>query len=365
MARPDPARRRRPWRRTRAYRLTRTVVLTVTLAVGGVWWSRADEPAPAPVTATDATPVAPSAGNGERAGAGAAAGDRRPDPAATTPAGGSAKEPSGAAGPPSITGPGRTDGPTRGRSGPATSTPPTGPTRASGPAQGRPGQPTPTPSSGPARAAGPAKGRPGQPTPTPPTGPSRTTGPANSRPGPARPLSPAAHPPPPPPARPKTPPPPRPPAPLPRSRPTTFTLPYLGIEAPVVDLRLDRHRQLTAPPDDKSNLVGWYADGPSPGENGTVIVVGHRDTRAGPAVFIGLDAVTPGRRVELRRVDGRTAVYTVDAVKTYDKANFPSREVYGARARPELRLITCGGGYDRRTGYTGNIVVYAHLTATR
>ena len=98
---------------------------------------------------------------------------------------------------------------------------------------------------------------------------------------------------------------------------------------------------------------------------GTVIVVGHRDTRAGPAVFVGLDAVTRGRLVELRRADGRTAVYTVDAVKTYDKANFPSREVYGARARPELRLITCGGAYHRRTGYTANIVVYAHLTATR
>ncbi|WUB77550.1 class F sortase [Streptomyces sp. NBC_00576] len=182
-------------------------------------------------------------------------------------------------------------------------------------------------------------------------------GPAAGRPGPAGPTPPAAHP--------NVPAPPRPPALLPRSRPTTLTLPYLDIEAPVVDLRLDRHRQLTAPPDDNSNLVGWYADGPSPGENGTVIVVGHRDTRAGPAVFVGLDAVTPGRPVELRRADGRTAIYTVDAVKTYDKANFPSRDVYGARARPELRLITCGGAYDRRTGYTGNIVVYAHLTATR
>ncbi|ELP63040.1 sortase family protein, partial [Streptomyces turgidiscabies Car8] len=166
-------------------------------------------------------------------------------------------------------------------------------------------------------------------------------------------------------ARPGGPATPRVPALLPRSRPTTLTVPYLDVEAPVVDLHLDRHGQLTAPPDDNSNLAGWYADGPSPGENGTVIVVGHRDTRAGAAVFIGLDAVTPGRRVELRRADGRTAVYTVDAVKTYDKAHFPSKEVYGARARPELRLITCGGGYDRRTGYSGNIVVYAHLTATR
>jgi hypothetical protein len=39
--------------------------------------------------------------------------------------------------------------------------------------------------------------------------------------------------------------------------------------------------------------------------------------------------------------------------------------VYGARSRPELRLITCGGTYDRRTGYSGNLVVFAHLTQVR
>ncbi|MEH0422123.1 class F sortase [Streptomyces sp. B21-083] len=289
MERRNDIRRPRPWRRTRAYRLTRTVVLTVALAVGGVWWARVDEPAPAPVTVTGGAPVAPPTG--------------RPGQAA--------------------------------------------PARAGSPANGRPEQAAPTP------AGGSANGRPEQAVPTP----TRTGGPARGRPGPARPAPPGVHP-----GRPATP---RGPALLPRSRPTKLTVPYIDVEAPVVDLHLDRHGQLTAPPGDNSNLVGWYADGPSPGENGTVIVVGHRDTRAGAAVFIGLDAVTPGRRVELRRADGRTAVYTVDAVRTYDKAHFPSKEVYGARARPELRLITCGGGYDRRTGYSGNIVVYAHLTSTR
>ncbi|NEC89202.1 class F sortase [Streptomyces sp. SID12501] len=312
MALPDRARRPRPWRRTRAYRLTRTVVLTVTLAVGGVWWARVDEPTPAPVTATDGTPVAPSTGNGGNAGTGRAARERSPAPTTPTPVA----------------------GPAKGRSEPAGPGPHTRPTRAAGPTEGRSEPDGPALPAAPTPAAGPAKGRPGSAGRTPPT---------------AHPSAPAT---------------PRAPALLPRSRPTRLGLPYLDVEAPVVDLRLDRHGQLSAPPDNNSNLVGWYADGPSPGENGTVIVVGHRDTRAGPAVFVGLDEVTPGRRVELRRADGRTAVYTVYAVKTYDKANFPSREVYGARARPELRLITCGGGYDRRTGYTGNIVVYAHLTAT-
>ncbi|MER5213427.1 class F sortase [Streptomyces sp. NPDC002838] len=162
----------------------------------------------------------------------------------------------------------------------------------------------------------------------------------------------------------------RPPAPppvrlLPRSRATRLVIPYLDVDAPVMGLRLDRERRLPAPPDSKSNLVGWYAQGPSPGEQGTAVAVGHLDTDTGPAVFAGLTELKPGRSVEVRRADGRTAVYTVDAIKKYEKANFPDREVYGPRGRPELRLITCGGTYNRRTGYSGNLVVFAHLTKVR
>ncbi|WP_328870268.1 class F sortase [Streptomyces sp. NBC_00287] len=157
----------------------------------------------------------------------------------------------------------------------------------------------------------------------------------------------------------------RPTAPLPRSRATRLSIGYLDLDAPVMDLRLDRERRLPAPPDDDPNLVGWYADGPSPGEQGTAVAVGHLDTDSGPAVFAGLTELRRGRLVEIRRADGRTAVYAVDAVKSYEKDRFPNDEVYGARGRPELRLITCGGDYDRRTGYSGNVVVFAHLVKIR
>ncbi|GGN90231.1 hypothetical protein GCM10011579_086000 [Streptomyces albiflavescens] len=156
-----------------------------------------------------------------------------------------------------------------------------------------------------------------------------------------------------------------PPTPLPRSPATSLRIPYFSLEAPVVRLRLDGERRLTAPPVDDPKLVGWYEGGPTPGEAGTAVAVGHRDTRTGPAVFVALGRLRPGRLVEVRRADGRTAVYTVDAVKTYEKAHFPNKEVYGDRGRPELRLITCGGVYDRKKGYAGNIVVFAHLTETR
>ncbi|MCC5475024.1 class F sortase [Streptomyces barringtoniae] len=156
-----------------------------------------------------------------------------------------------------------------------------------------------------------------------------------------------------------------PPGPLPRSRPTSFRVPSLGIDAPITAIGLDRERQLEAPPVDEPKLVGWYEGGPTPGESGTAIAVGHRDTRTGPAVFAALAQVKPCRLIEVRRADGRTAVYAVDRMKVYDKAGFPDKEVYAQTGRPELRVLTCGGFYTRRSGYTSNAVVFAHLIATK
>jgi hypothetical protein len=55
----------------------------------------------------------------------------------------------------------------------------------------------------------------------------------------------------------------------------------------------------------------------------------------------------------------------VDAVEVYSARDFPDAKVYGAAHRPELRVITCGGGYSKATGYQGNVVVFAHLTGSR
>ncbi|MYR56763.1 sortase, partial [Streptomyces sp. SID625] len=75
--------------------------------------------------------------------------------------------------------------------------------------------------------------------------------------------------------------------------------------------------------------------GPTPGESGTALAVGHRDTTTGAAVFAALGQVEPGRSIEVRRADGRTAVYTVDKVRVFDKDRFPDKEVYGRSRRPE------------------------------
>ncbi|MER7957009.1 class F sortase [Streptomyces sp. NPDC096030] len=151
-------------------------------------------------------------------------------------------------------------------------------------------------------------------------------------------------------------------APLTRSRATSIAVPSITIEAPVIDLGLDRSGKLTTPPIENPRIVGWYAGGPAPGERGTAIVVGHRDTRTGPAIFLNLDSLDRGNTVRIARADGKVAVFTVDKVRTYTKKEFPDREVYASTDRAELRLLTCGGSFDPKKGYESNVVVYAHLT---
>jgi hypothetical protein len=43
-----------------------------------------------------------------------------------------------------------------------------------------------------------------------------------------------------------------------------------------------------------------------------------------------------------------------------DKDDFPTELVYGSTDEPTLRLVTCGGSFDRGArSYVANIIVYA------
>ncbi|GHH83952.1 class F sortase [Streptomyces capitiformicae] len=161
-------------------------------------------------------------------------------------------------------------------------------------------------------------------------------------------------------------PPTQPPAPaLPPSPPDRVRIPAIRVDAPLMGLGLTPTGSLDVPPAERKNLAGWYESGTTPGEKGTAIVAGHVDNADGPAVFYRLGALERGARIEVERRDGSLALFTVHAVEMYDAHAFPDEKVYGAADRPELRVITCGGGYTKGTGYRGNVVVFAHLTGSR
>lgn len=153
---------------------------------------------------------------------------------------------------------------------------------------------------------------------------------------------------------------------LPRSVPERLSIPQIAVNAPFTGLSIGASGQLNPPPADDTNLVGWFRDGASPGERGSSIVVGHVDTKTGPAVFARLESLRPGSMVRITRADGIVASFKVDSVKSFSKEDFPNKRVYADTSSPQLRLITCGGAYDRSAReYEENVVVFAHLDSAR
>jgi hypothetical protein len=149
--------------------------------------------------------------------------------------------------------------------------------------------------------------------------------------------------------------------------PQRVDVPRLGIQAPVVARGLDPQGAIDPPPFDQASVVGWYAGGPKPGAAGTALLVGHVDTQTRPAVFYKLSAMTPGETVRVVRDDGKVAEFTVDDVQVVTRDRFDAQQAYGPRraGRAELRLITCGGSFDRTSrSYTANVIVSAYLTGS-
>lgn len=142
-------------------------------------------------------------------------------------------------------------------------------------------------------------------------------------------------------------------------------IPSIQVDAPVVDVNLDPDGWIETPPPQEPNLAGWYQNGIAPGQAGTSVLVGHVDNLAGPAVFYSLGSLKKGNRIEVTRFDDRVAVFEVYGVEVFAKNDFPGARVYGDTGKPELRVITCGGGYTKADGYDGNVVVFARLVATR
>lgn len=150
------------------------------------------------------------------------------------------------------------------------------------------------------------------------------------------------------------------------SRPHRLVIPSMKVTVPVYGVGLADDGSIAVPPLERHQEAGWFERGPTPGQFGPAVIVGHADTRTGPSVFHGLGRLRPGARIEVIRRDRRVAVFEVNSVETFGKSALPVQRVYGDFSRPALRLITCGGRWlGGRTGYADNIVVFASLVGTR
>jgi hypothetical protein len=142
--------------------------------------------------------------------------------------------------------------------------------------------------------------------------------------------------------------------------PSRITIPWIGVAS-----RLDplgRAPDGTVQIPDRWEVAGWYAPGPRPGDPGSAVILGHVDSKRGPAVFYRLRELRPGDEIKVTWADGSAVRFVVERTGQYDKQRFPTDDVYYPTLRSTLRLVTCGGQFDDTAGhYRSNIIVFATI----
>jgi hypothetical protein len=151
-----------------------------------------------------------------------------------------------------------------------------------------------------------------------------------------------------------------------RGTPAPVRLEIARIEVSTGLLRLgkDGHGAVEVPTGPHQwDSAGWYAAGTRPGDPGSAVILGHVDSKAGPAVFYRLRELRRGDLVEVVRADGSRVRFTVQRTEQYPKARFPTADVYYPTLTPALRLVTCGGAFNPALRhYVDNVIVFATLS---
>lgn len=152
-------------------------------------------------------------------------------------------------------------------------------------------------------------------------------------------------------------------APAARSVPVSLRIPAIGISVRLSALGLHPDGTVQVPSDFQE--PGWFRLGPTPGQRGSAVILGHVDSYKGPAVFFRVRALQVGDRVDVTLADGVVTHFAIRLVAMYAKDQFPARLVYGSRGFSDLQLVTCGGVFDRDTrSYLSNVVAFTSLVSS-
>lgn len=141
------------------------------------------------------------------------------------------------------------------------------------------------------------------------------------------------------------------------STPARIRIPAIGVDASVWSLGLNDDGSLQVP--GEADEAGWWSGGARPGEAGPAVIVAHRDSTDGPALFYELPALDPGSTIWIEDHRGQQHQFHVDRIERHSRDAFPTTAVYGPTTQPTLRLLTCGGEYDPEEGYADNYIVFA------
>jgi hypothetical protein len=150
--------------------------------------------------------------------------------------------------------------------------------------------------------------------------------------------------------------------------PILLHIEQLGVSATVRSVGVMPDGGMEIPED--VHLVGWYAAASrrvSPGDPGTAVIAGHRDSRVqGAGALHDLSELEHGQRIEVVHLDGSVSTWQVDELLTTPRDELPTELLFARDGPPRLALVTCGGTFDRRTrSYSHNTIVVASPVQVR
>lgn len=139
--------------------------------------------------------------------------------------------------------------------------------------------------------------------------------------------------------------------------PGRITIPAIGVRAAVVPVGLVPGTNQVAVP--SYQLAGWYQLGPSPGDPGSAVIVGHVDQGRREGVFWRARELKPGAAIVVGYTNGSTRQFQVAGRRELAKQSLPAH-LFSRQGGPMLTLITCGGPFDPATRhYRDNVVIVA------
>jgi sortase (surface protein transpeptidase) len=149
-----------------------------------------------------------------------------------------------------------------------------------------------------------------------------------------------------------------------RPLPTNVRIPKISAESSLIAVGLDASRAIEVPSVDQPMQAAWYKHSQVPGDPGPSILLGHVDGKQKPGIFYKLGQLKVGDEIFVKRADGKELRFVASRTEQVPKEQLPEDAIFGTTIESELRLITCGGAFDKAAhSYKDNVIVYAKLAA--
>ncbi len=143
------------------------------------------------------------------------------------------------------------------------------------------------------------------------------------------------------------------------STPVKISIPAIKLDTQILSVTLNSENIVDVPASD----VGWYQNGPRPGEIGNATLDGHFvDTNFNPGVFYNLSKLKIGDDIYTFDQNNQQFHFKVVQVATVKTDNFSVENFYGLTDKKRLNLVTCAGVYDKnKHNFSQRTLVYSEL----